>query len=184
MMKASLSLNDFGDILTPTDIQRVLRIGRNATYELIASGRLPSIRVYAAPHHRNEAVARSIPGPSGEYAARRDPVGGISLGYLRKLGDKKFRIMYDVLSVNGTRRQKTETLIGVTKKQAVAILAKRKAAVVAGEFTPCADMTMNELFDRFMQAKEGRLAATTLQRYESLLRLYLRPAVGAKKSAA
>jgi hypothetical protein len=41
---------------------------------------------------------------------------------------------------------------------------KRKAAVVAGEFTPCADMTMNELFDRFMQTKEGRLAATTLQR--------------------
>jgi integrase len=91
--------------------------------------------------------------------------------------------MYDVLSVNGTRRQKTETLIGVTKTQAVAILAKRRAAVVAGEFTPCADMTMNELFDRFMQTKEGRLAATTLQRYESLLRLYLRPAIGRKKVA-
>jgi integrase len=105
------------------------------------------------------------------------------LGYLRKLGDKKFRIMYDVLSINGTRRQKTETLIGVTKTQALAILAKRKAAVVAGEFTPCADMTMNELFDRFMQTKEGRLAATTLQRYESLLRLYLRPAIGRKKVA-
>ena len=36
-----------------------------------------------------------------------------------------------------------------------AMLAKRKAAVVAGEYLPCADMTMNELFDRFMQAKEG-----------------------------
>jgi hypothetical protein len=31
------------------------------------------------------------------------------------------------------RRQKTETLVGVTKKQAEAIVAKRKAAVVAGE---------------------------------------------------
>ena len=89
------------------------------------------------------------------------------MGYLRKVGDKKFRIMYDVVFVNGKRRQKTETLVGVTKKQAEAILAKRKAAVVAGEYLPCADMTMNELFDRFMQAKEGRLAATTLQRYES-----------------
>ncbi|MGA9019076.1 MAG: hypothetical protein WB438_09110, partial [Candidatus Cybelea sp.] len=103
------------------------------------------------------------------------------MGYLRKIGDKKFRIIYDVVSVNGKRQQKTETLVGVTKKQAEAILAKRKAAVVAGEYLPCADMTMNELFDRFMQAKEGRLAATTLQRYESLLRLYLRPAVGARK---
>jgi hypothetical protein len=83
--------------------------------------------------------------------------------------------------VNGKRRQKTEMLVGVTKKQAEAILAKRKAAVVAGEYLPCADMTMNELFDRFMQAKEGRLAATTLQRYEGLLRLYLRPAVGTRK---
>lgn len=45
MMKASLSLNDLGDILTPIDVQRLLGIGRNATYELIASGRLPSIRV-------------------------------------------------------------------------------------------------------------------------------------------
>ncbi|MGB8205966.1 MAG: site-specific integrase [Candidatus Baltobacteraceae bacterium] len=89
--------------------------------------------------------------------------------------------MYDVMSVNGKRRQKTETLIGVTKKQAEAVLASRKAAVLAGEFRTDADMTMNELFDRFMQAKENRLAATTLQRYEGLLRLYLRPALGARK---
>jgi hypothetical protein len=33
----------------------------------------------------------------------------VSLGYLRKLGDKKFRIMYDIASVDGKRRQKTET---------------------------------------------------------------------------
>jgi integrase len=103
------------------------------------------------------------------------------LGYLRKIGDKKFRIMYDVVSVNGKRQQKTETLVGVTKKQAEAFLAKRKAAVVVGEYLPCGDMTMNALFDRFVQAKQGRLAATTLQRYESLLRLYLRPVVGTKK---
>jgi excisionase family DNA binding protein len=44
-MKASLSLADIGDILTPTDVQRVLGIGRNATYDLLASGKLPSIRL-------------------------------------------------------------------------------------------------------------------------------------------
>jgi len=43
---------------------------------------------------------------------------------------------------------------------------------------------MDELFDRFMRTKEGRLAATTMQRYECLLRLYLRPAVGSKKVTA
>ena len=44
MMKASLSLNDVSDVLTPADVQRVLGIGRNATYELLASGKLTSIR--------------------------------------------------------------------------------------------------------------------------------------------
>lgn len=32
-------------VLTVREVQRVLGIGRNATYELIASGRLPSVRV-------------------------------------------------------------------------------------------------------------------------------------------
>jgi len=33
------------DILTVRDVQHILGIGRNATYELIASGRLPSLRI-------------------------------------------------------------------------------------------------------------------------------------------
>jgi excisionase family DNA binding protein len=45
MMKASLPIEDLGDVLTPADVQRVLGIGRNATYELLASGKLSSIRV-------------------------------------------------------------------------------------------------------------------------------------------
>lgn len=45
MAKTSQLLEQLGDILTPADVQRVLGIGRNATYELLASGKLPSIRV-------------------------------------------------------------------------------------------------------------------------------------------
>ncbi|MHB8441194.1 MAG: helix-turn-helix domain-containing protein [Candidatus Tyrphobacter sp.] len=45
MAKALQPFEDLGDILTPTDVQRVLGIGRNATYALLASGKLPSIRV-------------------------------------------------------------------------------------------------------------------------------------------
>jgi hypothetical protein len=44
-MKEHLTLAEVGDVLTPSDVQRVLGIGRNATYELIASGKLCSIRV-------------------------------------------------------------------------------------------------------------------------------------------
>jgi hypothetical protein len=53
-MKNHLRLTEAGDVLTVHDVQRVLGIGCNATYELIASGRLPSIRVTA----RRIVVAR------------------------------------------------------------------------------------------------------------------------------
>jgi excisionase family DNA binding protein len=46
-MKISLSLTDAGDVLTVREVQRILGLGRNSTYELIASGRLPSIRITA-----------------------------------------------------------------------------------------------------------------------------------------
>jgi excisionase family DNA binding protein len=39
------SLADSRDVLSPREVQQMLGIGRNATYELLASGRLASIRV-------------------------------------------------------------------------------------------------------------------------------------------
>ena len=45
MTKAPIALADLGDILTPSDVQFILGIGRNATYELLASGRLQSVRI-------------------------------------------------------------------------------------------------------------------------------------------
>jgi hypothetical protein len=44
-MKSTLSIAEVGDVISPVELQRIFGIGRNATYELIASGRLPSIRV-------------------------------------------------------------------------------------------------------------------------------------------
>lgn len=44
-MNRNGSLEDTRDVLSVHDVQQILGIGRNATYELIASGRLPSIRV-------------------------------------------------------------------------------------------------------------------------------------------
>jgi excisionase family DNA binding protein len=40
-------LEDARDVLSVRDVQHILGIGRNATYELIASGRLPSVRITA-----------------------------------------------------------------------------------------------------------------------------------------
>jgi excisionase family DNA binding protein len=38
-------LRDARDVLSVRDVQHILGIGRNATYDLIASGRLRSVRV-------------------------------------------------------------------------------------------------------------------------------------------
>jgi hypothetical protein len=46
-MNRNGSLADARDVLSVHDVQQILGIGRNATYELIASGRLASIRVTA-----------------------------------------------------------------------------------------------------------------------------------------
>ncbi len=46
-MNKQVTLADSGDVLSPREVQSMLGIGRNATYELIASGRLASIRVTA-----------------------------------------------------------------------------------------------------------------------------------------
>ena len=45
MTRTPIALADLGDILTPSDVQLILGIGRNATYELLASGRLQSVRI-------------------------------------------------------------------------------------------------------------------------------------------
>ena len=44
-MKSLLSLADAGDVLSAAEVQRILGIGRNTTYELLATGKLPSVRV-------------------------------------------------------------------------------------------------------------------------------------------
>jgi excisionase family DNA binding protein len=41
------NLTGAGDVLSVREVQQILGIGRNAAYELIASGRLPSIRITA-----------------------------------------------------------------------------------------------------------------------------------------
>jgi len=97
---------------------------------------------------------------------------------IRKLGDKKYRIVYDAPPRNGKRRQMTETLVGVTKAKAEAILADRKRSVTGGRFVADLEMALNDVFDRFMEVKSKKCAATTPQRYDGLLRTYLRPRFG------
>jgi hypothetical protein len=87
----------------------------------------------------------TAPGPCGKEKI---------VGYLKQLGDKKWRIVYDATpSDGGRRRQKTETLFPVTKAQARIILAKREETVAIGKFVTD-DVTVSTLFGRFIQAKK------------------------------
>lgn len=100
------------------------------------------------------------------------------MGSVRRIAEKKYRIVYDAPPQSGKRRQKTETLAGVTKAEAEAILAERIRAVRLGDYVDDVEITLNDLFDRFFEAKSRRCAPTTMQRYDSLLRTYLRPSFG------
>ena len=38
-------LNDYPDVLTVSDVQKILRIGKNRAYELVKQNKIPSIRI-------------------------------------------------------------------------------------------------------------------------------------------
>lgn len=101
------------------------------------------------------------------------------MGFIKKIGDKKYLVKYNVPPANGKlRQQKTETLTGYTKKQAEAILAERKAVVVSGRYIQ-ENITVAMLFEQFMAVKRaGNRAPTTLARYGTLYRTYVEPSFG------
>jgi hypothetical protein len=86
--------------------------------------------------------------------------------------------MYDLPRIGGKRRQKTETLVGVTRKQTEIYVAEHEKMVIGGDYVEDSGITLNDVFDRFTTAKRRNCAATTLQRYDGLLRKYLRPTFG------
>jgi integrase len=103
----------------------------------------------------------------------------------KHLGVKKYMIVYDVPPQNGKgRQQKREILRGVTKHEAESFLAKRIESVARGEYTAHADMTMSDLFDKFMAHKAKRLEATTIDRYKGIIVTYLRPTFGTMRLTA
>ena len=98
------------------------------------------------------------------------------MGSTKNIGPKKYRIKYDVPSINGKRKQKSETLLGVSDKEARAIVAKREELVSNGGYHTD-NITISELFEKFMSKKRG-LAYNTVNRYEQIHRNYLAKAFG------
>jgi integrase len=106
------------------------------------------------------------------------------MGYLKSLGNKRFRIVYDLPLENGKRRQKTETLENTNKKAANAVLADRESNVSKGLYVGDESTTFGDFFQTFMlkkrQAQKPR-AASTLQGYASMFSTYLGPSFGSTR---
>lgn len=102
------------------------------------------------------------------------------MGYIRRLGDKEYRIVYDVRPKNGkARQQRTETLVGVTKTQAEAYLAQCK--VREASKSRLKEVTTTKLFEQFMDSRRAaKRSPKTLERYETLFESYIAPALGTK----
>ncbi len=106
------------------------------------------------------------------------------MGYLKRFGDKKYRITYNLLPKDGRRRQKRETLEGVSKREAEAILAQREAEVLAQRKAlengdqPKDEINLTTLFDLFLTQKRSSKEDNTIRRYETLVKLYLKPRFG------
>lgn len=103
-------------------------------------------------------------------------------GSIKPLGPRKWVVRYDVFSPT-KRERRSERLEGVTRKEAEAYLAQRRAELVSARKAHESghivkdEMRLADLFAEFMLAKTTK-AETTVKRYESIIRLYLTPQFG------
>jgi len=104
------------------------------------------------------------------------------MGYLKNIGPKKYRIVYNANQSHEPRKQKTETLRDVTSKQAKVILAEREKVVAKGDFSKD-EITINELAEKFfaertLRVNNGSFSAKTLQEESLKFKGYLAPVFG------
>ncbi len=112
------------------------------------------------------------------------------MGYLKRVDDKRYRAQYDTSLKKGERQLKRITFRDVTKKQAEAMLAQIEAEVLTkrkaienGEQVKD-EVILSDLFEGFMKAKRTNKESTTLERYDSLVSLYLKPSFGSMRACA
>lgn len=100
------------------------------------------------------------------------------MGYLKRIGPKRYRYAYEGPKINGKRQQLTGTFYDLTKTEAEAELAKLEAQARSGEHVKNPNPTFKQLFSEFMNKKKPILAVSTSERYEMLVRLYITPKLG------
>lgn len=99
-------------------------------------------------------------------------------GHLRQRTPGSWQILY---WQDGKQRAKT---IKGTKRDAERRLTEILRSIDSGTYTPPSKMTMGELFSRWLEEASGKVGPTTSQRYESVVRVRLTPALGRIQVAA
>lgn len=82
-------------------------------------------------------------------------------------------------SPGGKRKQIYETVPDAkNKKQAEALLCKRVAELASGTYAIPATMTVDDLINRYLDARAGRIEGTTLALYRRTFDRHVRPLIG------
>ena len=103
------------------------------------------------------------------------------MGYLKRVGPKRYRYAYEAPRVKGKRQQLTGTFYDLSKTEAEAKLAKLEAEAHDAEHVCNPNLTFGELLADFMAQKKPVLAVSTFERYELYGRAYLQAAFGSLK---
>ena len=76
------------------------------------------------------------------------------MGYLKRIGPRRYRFAYEGPRIEGKRQQQTGTFYDLTKTEAEAELAKLEAQARDGDHVRNPNLTFSELFSEFMEKKK------------------------------
>ncbi|HYG57388.1 MAG TPA: site-specific integrase [Symbiobacteriaceae bacterium] len=102
-------------------------------------------------------------------------------GHVRQRGKAgAWYAVFDNGTVNGKRNQKWQRLDAKTKKEAEKELVKLLNAVNTNTYTEPSKVTLAEYLDKWIESKKakGSLSRRSLERYQDVLRLYVKPYIG------
>lgn len=105
-------------------------------------------------------------------------------GHIQQRGKDSWRIKVFVgRDAAGVRRYVERTVRG-TRREAERELARVVVEVDEGRHVASAPLTFGELLDRWLDVKRRTVEVSTLSSYDWIARIYVRPALGARKVAS
>jgi integrase len=100
----------------------------------------------------------------------------VKRGSVRKLGPSSYRVRIEISTQNGKRRW--DTKVCRSAQEAEKYRTKVLAALDSEQYVYSERLSFNELCDRYLDASNGRVEATTVHWYRRTLRDHIRPMLG------